>query len=500
MVVTDTDGRVLWRRGRTGVRSLADRLGFVPGSAWTEANVGTNAIGTCLVVGEPVHIRGPEHYVESHTRWSCAAAPVLDPWTGATLGAIDVSGPAQSVQRTVLALVGVTARLAEAHVRNEHAASLERLRAHAAPVVARVGGRALAVDPNGHIAAVTGFAAPDRLVLPADISADSTWLPALGDVTVEPLPGGWLVRLGAETAAATELVLDLRTRPVLRVRTPSQSWEHRPSPRHAEILLALIRRPEGRTAAQLADDLFADPTRVVTVRAEMSRLRRTLGSVLEAQPYRIAPAVRAAVLLPDEGTAIAGSSAPGGLGHLVQSTGRARCGARRRSASLPDVDEFDDLLQANRAFADSFDLGGFDGRAHAGIALVTCMDSRIDPLRMLGLQHGDAKIFRNPGGRVTPQALEALVLGVHLLNVQRILVVPHTRCAMASSSEAELRVRVGESAGVDASWQSFGVVTDQLEQLREDVVKVRTHPLIGKRAVVGGFLYDVDTGLLTQHA
>jgi carbonic anhydrase len=163
------------------------------------------------------------------------------------------------------------------------------------------------------------------------------------------------------------------------------------------------------------------------------------------------------------------------------------------------VSDFDDLLQANRAFADSFDLGGFDGRARAGIALVTCMDSRIDPLRMLGLQHGDAKIFRNPGGRVTPQALEALVLGVHLLNVQRILVVPHTRCAMASASEQELRTKVGESAGMDASWQSFDVVTDQLDQLRQDVAKVRTHPLIGRRAAAGGFLYDVDTGLLTQH-
>lgn len=171
-----------------------------------------------------------------------------------------------------------------------------------------------------------------------------------------------------------------------------------------------------------------------------------------------------------------------------------------KGATLPFVSDFDDLLQANRGFADTFDLGGFDGKAHAGIALVTCMDSRIDPLRMLGLQHGDAKIFRNPGARVTPQALEALVLGVHLLNVQRILVVPHTRCAMASASEQDLRARIGESAGVDASWQSFGVVTDQLDQLRQDVAKVRTHPLIGERAKVGGFLYDVDTGLLTQHA
>ncbi len=159
---------------------------------------------------------------------------------------------------------------------------------------------------------------------------------------------------------------------------------------------------------------------------------------------------------------------------------------------------FEDLLAANADFAQDFDLAGFDGVAHAGIALVTCMDSRIDPLRMLGLAPGDAKIFRNPGGRVTPQALEALVLGVHLLGVRRILVVPHTRCAMASATEEDIRRRVGESAGVDASWQRFGVVADQDDALRQDVAAVRAHPLIGERALVGGFVYDVDTGLLSR--
>ena len=306
VVVTDTDGRVLWRRGRAGVRRLADRLGFVQGSAWTEANVGTNAIGTCLVVGEPVHIHGPEHYVESHTRWSCAASPVLDPWTGRTLGAVDISGPAFAVQRSVLALVGVTARLAAAEVRNEHAAALERLRAYAAPVVARVGGRTLAVDPSGHIAAVTGFTAPDRLLLPPDLSPASTWLPTLGAVTVEPLPGGWLVRLGDERPAATELELDLRGGPSCGSAPPATPGSTTPVPGTPRSCSPWSRSPGGRTAAELADDLFADPSRVVTVRAEMSRLRRTLGSLLEAQPYRIAPTVRATVLLPDEGPAIPG--------------------------------------------------------------------------------------------------------------------------------------------------------------------------------------------------
>jgi len=160
-------------------------------------------------------------------------------------------------------------------------------------------------------------------------------------------------------------------------------------------------------------------------------------------------------------------------------------------------DDFDDLLAANRRFAQDFRLSGFDGIARAGVAVVTCMDSRIDPLGMLGLQPGDAKIFRNPGGRVTPQALEALILAVHLLNVDRIVVIPHTRCAMASATEHELQERIGASSGQDASWQSFGVVTDQEEALREDVAKVHAHPLIPDRVKVGGFVYDVDTGLLT---
>ena len=171
----------------------------------------------------------------------------------------------------------------------------------------------------------------------------------------------------------------------------------------------------------------------------------------------------------------------------------------RSALAFGTVDtEFDDLLAANRLFAEDFALSGFDGVAHAGIAVVTCMDSRIDPLGMLGLVPGDAKIFRNPGGRVTPQALEALVLGVHLLNVDRILVIPHTRCAMTASTQQELRERVSRSAGQDAAWQQFSVVEDQMAALHEDVAKIHTHPLIPDSVRVGGFLYDVDTGRIER--
>lgn len=159
---------------------------------------------------------------------------------------------------------------------------------------------------------------------------------------------------------------------------------------------------------------------------------------------------------------------------------------------------FDDLLAANARYAETFELAGFDGVARAGVAVVTCMDSRIDPLRMLGLRPGDAKMLRNPGGRVTQPALMALVLGVNLLGVERVLVVPHTRCAMATASEAELRRQVSEVSGRDASWETFGAVADQVTALREDVACVRDHPLIPASIAVGGFLYDVDTGRLAQ--
>ncbi|MSY86382.1 MAG: carbonic anhydrase [Actinobacteria bacterium] len=162
------------------------------------------------------------------------------------------------------------------------------------------------------------------------------------------------------------------------------------------------------------------------------------------------------------------------------------------------MNTFEDLLSANREFATDFAFGGFDGIAKAGVAIVTCMDSRIDPLRMIGLQAGDAKIFRNPGGRVTEAALEAIVLAVHLLNVDRVLVVPHTRCAVASNTEEVLRERVAESAGTDVTWQRFHVIEDQVATLGLDVHRVKSHPLVPDSVQVGGFVYDVDTGLLEQ--
>jgi carbonic anhydrase len=163
--------------------------------------------------------------------------------------------------------------------------------------------------------------------------------------------------------------------------------------------------------------------------------------------------------------------------------------------SSPD---FADLLEANGRYREGFGLAGFDGIARAGVAMITCMDSRIEPLEMIGLSTGDAKILRTPGGRVTPDALVGCVLGVHLLGVTRILVVPHTRCAMASGEDADLVARVARETGDDLSDLTLGASTDQRARLIEDVDLLRTHPHIGERATVGGFLYDVDSGALEQ--
>ena len=130
---------------------------------------------------------------------------------------------------------------------------------------------------------------------------------------MESLPDGWLLRLAdAEEPEPGRLVLDLAREPEVRVTGAAGNWVQRLSPRHAEILVALVQAgPAGRTASDLAADLFAAPGRLVTVRAEVSRLRRVLGGLLLTQPYRVAPHLESAIRLPaDPRTLLPGSSAP----------------------------------------------------------------------------------------------------------------------------------------------------------------------------------------------
>jgi carbonic anhydrase len=157
---------------------------------------------------------------------------------------------------------------------------------------------------------------------------------------------------------------------------------------------------------------------------------------------------------------------------------------------------FDDLLEANRHYRSEIHIPGLEGRAAKGLAIITCIDSRIVPLAMVGLRPGDAKIIRNAGARVTDDALRSLVLAVNLLGVTRVCLVPHTDCAMVGSTEPEIRARVEAASGGDASQWTFLSSTDQLTTVRADIERIRTCPLLPGDLDVGAFRLDVHTGAL----
>ena len=159
---------------------------------------------------------------------------------------------------------------------------------------------------------------------------------------------------------------------------------------------------------------------------------------------------------------------------------------------------FDDLLDANRRYRTEFHDSGVEGVAARGLAVLTCIDSRIEPLAMLGLAPGDAKILRNAGGRVTDDVLRTLVLATHLLGVDRILVVEHTHCKMASATEAEVHAGILAGSGVDTRSMEFHLMDDQQATLARDVQKVRSSPYVPADTKVAGFLYDVTTGGLSE--
>ena len=160
-------------------------------------------------------------------------------------------------------------------------------------------------------------------------------------------------------------------------------------------------------------------------------------------------------------------------------------------------DAFSEELKANDEYIKSFQYSDLTGTAQRGLAIVTCMDSRINPLSVVGMKSGDAKILRNAGARVTDDVLRTLVLATYLLGVERILIMPHTNCRMAQVDDVEIHREIYTKHGIDTSEIEFKTVPDQRKALIEDVQKVRSYKLINKDVVVGGAIYDVATGKIT---
>ena len=161
-----------------------------------------------------------------------------------------------------------------------------------------------------------------------------------------------------------------------------------------------------------------------------------------------------------------------------------------------DTKIFGDLLVNNKNFVSNFEHEELTGTAKEGLAIVTCMDSRISPLAVVGMKAGDAKILRNAGARVTDDVLRTLVLASYLLGVKRILVMPHTDCRMANGDEADIHNEINAQYGIDTSSIEFKTVKDQKKALLEDIQKIRNFPLLNKEVVVGGAIYNVGNGKL----
>ena len=157
-------------------------------------------------------------------------------------------------------------------------------------------------------------------------------------------------------------------------------------------------------------------------------------------------------------------------------------------------DNFADIFSANETFAKGFQHSKLTGTAHRGLAIVTCMDSRISPLAVVGMQAGDAKILRNAGARVTDDVLRTLVLASYLLGVNRVLVMPHTDCRMARDDEATIHATIEEQFGVDTRSLEFQTVSDQRAALQIDVNRIRQYPLLQRGVSVAGAIYNVSTG------
>jgi carbonic anhydrase len=158
----------------------------------------------------------------------------------------------------------------------------------------------------------------------------------------------------------------------------------------------------------------------------------------------------------------------------------------------------DELLEANRSFAASFDGQQRPAAPARRVAVVTCMDARIDPARALGLELGDAHVIRNAGGRATDDVIRSLIVSTTLLDTREIVVIGHTDCGMQAVTNEDIHARLADELGTDATDIDFLPLPDLQAGIRDDVERIRSEQHLGRGITVSGHVYDVDTGALTE--
>ncbi len=157
----------------------------------------------------------------------------------------------------------------------------------------------------------------------------------------------------------------------------------------------------------------------------------------------------------------------------------------------------DELLHNNEAYADSFDKGDLPLPPARGVAVVACMDARLNVYGMLGLQEGDAHVIRNAGGVVTDDAIRSLVISQRLLGTREIVLIHHTDCGMLTFRDDEVREQIRQEVGFKPEFalESFG---DLDADVRESIARIRANPFVPHKESVRGFVYEVETGRLRE--
>lgn len=163
----------------------------------------------------------------------------------------------------------------------------------------------------------------------------------------------------------------------------------------------------------------------------------------------------------------------------------------------PAFPSADELLANNERYAEQFADHGLALQPRRRLAIVACMDSRMDIFQMLGLAHGDAHIIRNAGGVVTDDVIRSLVLSQRLLGTEEIILVHHTDCGMQKTTEDELKAAVEADTGIRPAW-SVESFTDPFQNVRQSMSRLHRSPFVATKSFIRGFVYQVEDGRLVE--
>jgi carbonic anhydrase len=157
----------------------------------------------------------------------------------------------------------------------------------------------------------------------------------------------------------------------------------------------------------------------------------------------------------------------------------------------------DDLLAAAESYAEGFKHGSLAMPPARRVAVLACMDARINPYGLLGLTEGDAHVIRNAGGVVTDDAVRSLAISQRLLGTEEIILIHHSDCGMLTFTDDDFRNQIQHDTGIKPEWAAEAF-DDPEEDVRQSIARIKASPFIPNKDHVRGFVYDVDTGLLAE--